>query len=289
MADDRLKIRSRPKLSDGRMVLAFSGWMDGGDVSTGTVEWLVKTLDAQRVADIDPEGFYIFNFPGPMEVSALFRPHTRIEDGVIEAYQPPANTFFCHASDRLLLFNGKEPHLNWREFADCLFAFASQVGVSSMYFIGSVGSALPHTREPRLMSTVSDGSLKSELEPYVAKFANYEGPASFSTYLMTEARERGVRMASLVAEIPAYIQGTNPKCIEAMMRKLAAILGLQVGLDRLRSIADAWEQRLNQALEPEQDLAKYIRKLEEDYDNEVFDTQMDDLKEWLQRRGIRVD
>jgi proteasome assembly chaperone (PAC2) family protein len=271
------------------MVLAFSGWMDGGDVSTGTVEWLVKTLDAQRVADLDPEGFYIFNFPGPMEVSALFRPHTRIEDGVIEAYQPPTNMFFCHPLDRLLLFNGKEPHLNWHEFADCLFAFASQASVSSMYFIGSVGSALPHTREPRLMSTVSDESLKSELEPYVSKFANYEGPASFSTYLMTEARERGLCMASLVMEIPAYIQGTNPRCIEAMIRKLAGILGLQAGLDRLRAIADAWEQRLNQALEPEQDLAKYIRKLEEDYDNEVFDTQMDDLKEWLQQRGIRVD
>ena len=38
-------------------------------------------------------------------------------------------------------------------------------------------------------------------------------------------------MAALVAEIPAYVQGRNPKCIEAVTRRLAGILGLQVRLD----------------------------------------------------------
>jgi hypothetical protein len=29
--------------------------------------------------------------------------------------------------------------------------------------------------------------------------------------------------------------------------------------------------------------------MEEDYDNEMFDTQMGDLKEWLEKQGIRLD
>ena len=289
MAENRLRILSQPKLSDGRMVLAFSGWMDGGNVSTGTVEWFVSKLNAPKVAKIVPEGFYLYSFPGQMEISTLFRPHTKIEDGMIKTYQPPANTVFCDTKSELLLFAGKEPHFHWRMFADCLFSFASQSGVSILYFIGSVGSAVPHTREPRLVSTVSDENLKPILEPFGVTFTDYEGPASFSTYLMTQAAGRGIRMASLVAEIPAYIQGTNPRSIEAVIRKLAAILGLQVNLDRLRAVTDAWVKRLNDALEDEQELAKYIHKLEEDYDNEVFDTQMGDLKEWLQERGIRVD
>ncbi|MHC4671950.1 MAG: PAC2 family protein, partial [Planctomycetota bacterium] len=69
MPPDQLKILARPNLNEGRMILAFSGWMDGGDVSTGTVEWLIDNLDTQKVAIIDPEGFYIYNFPGSMEVS----------------------------------------------------------------------------------------------------------------------------------------------------------------------------------------------------------------------------
>jgi predicted ATP-grasp superfamily ATP-dependent carboligase len=289
MSPEGLKIHTRPELVDGRLILAFSGWMDGGDVSTGTVEWLVEALGAQKAADIAPEGFHIYNFPGSMEISSLFRPHTKIENGLIEAYQPPTNTFFCDTGSALLLFSGREPNFNWSDFADCLFSFASQAGISVVYFIGSVAGTVPHTREPRLMSAVSDQSLKPALEPYGVTFTDYEGPASFSTYLMTLASGRGFRMASLVAEIPAYIQGTNPKSIEAVIRKLTAMLGLQVNLDRLRTTSDAWEKRLNDALEREPELATHIRKLEEDYDNEIFDTQMGDLKEWLQRRGVRVD
>ncbi|MHC4695495.1 MAG: PAC2 family protein [Planctomycetota bacterium] len=289
MATDRLKIRTQPRLEDGRMVLAFSGWMDGGDVSTGAVHWLVRALEAQKVADIDSEGFYIYSFPGPMELAAMFRPYTKIDGGVIRAYQPPTNEFFCDENNELTLFSGKEPHSNWREFADCLFSFASQARVSTLYFIGSVAGATPHTREPRLMSTVSDESLKPALQPYGVNFTDYEGPASISTYLITEASNRGLHMASLVAEIPAYIQGTNPKGIEAVIRRLAAILRLQVRLDDLRATTEAWEKRVNAALVQEQDLATHIRKLEADYDNEVFDTQMGDLKEWLEQRGIRVD
>ena len=32
-----------------------------------------------------------------------------------------------------------------------------------------------------------------------------------------------------------------------------------------------------------------IQKLEENYDHEVFDTQMDDLKDFLNKQGVRVD
>jgi proteasome assembly chaperone (PAC2) family protein len=289
MASDRLRIHARPQLNDGRMILAFSGWMDGGNVSTGTVDWLAQALSARKVAEVDPESFYIYSFPGSMEVSALFRPHTKIEDGVITAYQPPESTLFCAQEHDLLLFRGREPNFNWSVFADCIFSFAADAGVAVLYFVGSVGSTVPHTREPRIMSTVSDADLKPQLEQVGVKFTDYEGPASFSTQLLAQADSRGFRMASLVAEIPAYIQGTNPKSIEAVVKKLAAILGLGVDLRELRTLAAAWEERLNEVLQNNADLEKYIRKLEEDYDNEVFDTQMGDLKEWLQQHGIRVD
>lgn len=289
MTTDRLEIISQPSLKDGRMVLAFSGWMDGGDVSTGTVEWLAKTLGARKVAGIDPEDFNIYSFPGSMELSALFRPHTEIQDGMITTYRPPENTFLCHEDSDLILFQGREPNFNWSAFAECLFSFASRAGVSVVYFVGSYGGAVPHSREPRLMSTVSDERLKPLLEQHGIGFTDYEGPASFATYLMRHASSRGLLMASLVAEIPAYVQGTNPRCIESVIRKLTAILGLQVKLDDLRKLSAAWEEKLNNVLEPESDLAKHVKMLEENYDNDVFDTQMGDLKEWLEQRGIRVD
>ncbi len=284
-----LKIDARPRLSDASMVLAFSGWMDGGDVSTGTVEWLVQRLQAKRFAQIEPEGFYLYGFPGSMEVSALFRPHARISDGLVEEFRPPDSTFHCDEATGLVLFNGKEPHLRWETFADCIFSLASEVGVSTLYFVGSFAGAVPHTREPRLTSTVSEQALTSTVEQYGLRLGSYEGPASFATCLLAQASARGLKMASVVAEIPPYLQGTNPKAIEAVIRKLAAMLDLPLDLEDLRAASTAWEHRVNEALEDNEELTGVVRKLEEGYDGEVFDTELGDLKAWLEQKGLRVD
>ena len=67
MEPGELKIHKRPKLNRPRLLLGFSGWMDGGNVSTGTAKYLIDRLGAEEFAQIDPEGFYIHNFPGSME------------------------------------------------------------------------------------------------------------------------------------------------------------------------------------------------------------------------------
>ena len=59
MASDKLNIYKRPKFSNPRLLLGFSGWMDGGDVSTGTVKCLVDKLGAQGFAEIEPGKLYI--------------------------------------------------------------------------------------------------------------------------------------------------------------------------------------------------------------------------------------
>ena len=56
------------------MIIGLSGWMDGGEVSTGAAKYLVTHFEAERFAEIDPDVFYIYNFPGSMEISALFGP-----------------------------------------------------------------------------------------------------------------------------------------------------------------------------------------------------------------------
>jgi proteasome assembly chaperone (PAC2) family protein len=96
-------------------------------------------------------------------------------------------------------------------------------------------------------------------------------------------------MATLVALIPAYVQGRNPKCIEAVTRRLMGILGVQLDLEDLRTISDEFEKKLNDIVQEQPELAGNIQKLEEDYDNEIFDSEMGDLKTWLQQQGIRLD
>lgn len=289
MASGRLHIQKKPKLHDPRLILGFSGWMDGGDVSTGTIKRLIEKLGAERFAEINPEGLYIYNFPGSMEISALFRPHARVVNGLVVSYEVTKNEFFSAENGDLILFLGKEPNLLWEEFADCILSLCAESGVKMIYFIGSVAGLVPHTRDPRLFCSVSDAKLKEVHAHYGRKFTDYEGPASFVTYLLRRCRDRDLNMVSLVATIPAYVQGNNPKCVEVVTRRLVGILGLQIDLDGLRAASEEFEKKLSDVVQEQPELANNIHKLEEDYDNEIFDSEMGDLRNWLQQQGIRLD
>jgi proteasome assembly chaperone (PAC2) family protein len=265
-----LSIQEYPPLNRPTLVLSLTGWMDGGDVSTGTVRRLVDLLHAATIAEIDPDPFYIFNFPGTMELAAFFRPHLRIAEGLVESMELPHNRFFCHAPANLILFIGKEPNLRWPTFADLLFEFASRLDVSRILFVGSFGGPVPHTREPRLYVTCSDPALLPEMQRYGLRRTGYEGPGSFASYLLTRAAAIGLPMTSLVAEIPGYLQGRNPASIEAVTRRLAKILQLPLDLQQLRVESTEWELQVSQLVEQDRDLAKTIRKLEDAYDDELL-------------------
>lgn len=270
--DDYLKFHHRPALEGATLVLAFTGWMDGGDVSTGTVKRLVDLLGAKAFADIDSEPFYLLHFPGPMELTALFRPHVKIADGRIVSFEMPSNTFYSHEPG-LALFLGKEPHLHWRGFGDAILELAQQVRLKRILFVGSFGGSVPHTREPRLYVTASSDQMLKELQPYARRRTEYEGPGSFTSYLLTRAPAAGLELASLVAEIPGYLQGRNPMSIEAVTRRLAKILQLPLDLQALRTESNEWELEMSRVVEKDKKMMKIVKELEEAYDDELLRTE----------------
>src|SRR2546423_8789426 len=146
----QLKLLAEPQLNNATLLLALSGWMDGGEVSTGTVKQIMGRREVKRVATIEPDEFYLYNFPGSMELAALFRPHVKYDNGVVERFEMPANTFWADESANLVFFIGKEPNLRWRMFCACIFSLIQRVGITRIIFMGSFGGAVPHTREPRL-------------------------------------------------------------------------------------------------------------------------------------------
>lgn len=286
---DPLIILDEPQLLRPAMVLGFSGWMDGGDVSIGVCEYLASRLHARPLAEIDPDEFYIYNVPGPAEYSALFRPFSKIADGLLQTYQAHKSVFFHCPGHNLILFIAREPNLRWPAYADAVLALARRFDVSGFYFAGSVGGTVPHTRSPRLFASVSDEALKDTLAPYRVRMGNYEGPAAFSTYLTSRAASAGMPMINLVAEIPAYVQGRNHHGIAAVVNLLSALLHLPLDTSDLRPLEERLEQRVERILHDHPELQKRIRRLEADYDNDVFDTEMSDLKTWLEQRKIRLD
>ncbi|MBN1363101.1 MAG: PAC2 family protein [Sedimentisphaerales bacterium] len=289
MTDSRLRIQDSPEFREPRLIVGFSGWMDGGDVSTGTLRVLVEKLEAHQFAEISPEGFYIYNFPGAMDLTALFRPHCRIREGLVRVLEFPKNAFYGSVQHDVILFLGKEPNLDWESYADHILRICARFGVRMIYFIGSVSGLVPHTRDPHMFCSVSDPQLKPVFDRFGIGFSDYEGPASIATYLTVKARQSGIDMVNLVATVPAYVQGNNPKCIDAVVRRIAGMIGVELHLDDLRAAADEFEKKLNEVVNEQPELAESIVKLEQDYDNEVFNNEMTDLKQWLHQKGIRLD
>ena len=245
--------------------------MDGGLVSSGTVKRLMENRPIVPLASIDPDPFYIFNFPGSMEIAAMFRPMVKYVDGLTDGpLDLPTSDFHADPAANLAFFIGREPNLRWQAFADCIFAMAQSLGTKRIIFIGSFGGTVPHTREPRMFGSVSHAHLQATLEQNAVRLSDYEGPAGFSSLLLAQAPARGLEMLSIVAEIPGYLQGMNPLSIEAVTRRLAKLLGVPVNVAAMRTASNAWETEVTELVEKDEKLAETVRKLEEDYDNDLI-------------------
>jgi proteasome assembly chaperone (PAC2) family protein len=272
MAAQHLLVQQHPPLKDATLLLALTGWMDGGLVSTGTVQ---RIMDGRRVTEagrIEAEPFYLYNFPGSMDIAALFRPQVKIVDGLIDGdLGLPTNIFHVDAAANLVFFLGREPNMLWQTFADCIFEMTLRLGVRRIIFMGSFGGTVPHTREPRMYGAVSHEHLRPILAKHGLRLSNYEGPAGFSSLLLAQSPARKIEMLSLVAEIPGYLEGLNPRSIEAVTRRLAALLSQPVDLEALRKASDDWELHVTEAVEKDSDLAETVHKLEEQYDTELIE------------------
>jgi proteasome assembly chaperone (PAC2) family protein len=224
-----------------------------------------------EIAHIDPDPFYIFNFPGPMEVAAVFRPEVKIREGLVRRPPKfPENVFHADAAANLVFFLGAEPNLKWQTFASAIFRLCKTAGITRIVFMGSFGGTVPHTREPRMFGSVSHPHMTNILAIHNLKPSDYTGPSSFSTLLISQAPKHHIEMISFVAEIPGYLSGVNPLSIEAVTRRLGKFLNQPVNLESLRKASDAWEVQVSEVIEKDSDLAQTVKKLEEAYDNELI-------------------
>src|SRR5688500_17744415 len=119
-----LRMVVRPALHRPVLIAAFRGWNDGGQGATLAAGYLPRVWDAERCADIDPEGFVDFQSN---------RPHVSLDEGMTRKVEWPENVFY-HAripgSERdAVLLLGVEPSLRWRTFCQLVIDLARDLDV----------------------------------------------------------------------------------------------------------------------------------------------------------------
>ena len=115
------------------LLLTFSGWSDAAGVATAAGRFLVEHLEAERIAQIDPEDFYSF---------ADQRPQAQYNEEDVREIIWPANEFFLSRLPQLehdvLIGVGVEPHLKWRAFTDLMMSLAQRCNVFQTVTLGAL-------------------------------------------------------------------------------------------------------------------------------------------------------
>ena len=264
--NENLIFQETPDLVHPYLFIGYRGWLNAGELGTGSIEYLRRKLNARKFAAIDPGHFYIGQVPG-FDSAQIMRPQTVVEGGLIKSLEEPANEFFYWQSggeNDLILFTGFEPNVAWPEYTSAILSMAKRCNVCRIYTLGGVFDQVPHTRETSVYAVLSRPEMKREFQSF--PLLNYNGPCSFSTLLVNHAGRAGIEAASIVARVPPYIQTFHEKIACDLLQKVFAHTSLHVDLSDLRKIGNTVAELMDNDFRQNKTAMEQLRKLEEMYD-----------------------
>ena len=254
-----IEIDDVPHLVNPVMVAAFEGWNDAAGAATGVVDHLIDVWSAQVVAVVDPEEFYDYQVNRPM-IGTTDEGMRRITWPSTQVYvaRPPG------AQRDVVLLRGIEPNMKWRQFCAELLACADELAVELVVTLGALLAETPHTRPIQVSGTATELDLadRLKLEP-----AAYEGPTGIIGVLQDACATLDVPAVSFWAAVPHYLpQPPCPKATLALLGQVEDLLETSIPLGDLPEDARAWERGVAELAEEDEDVAEYVRNLEESQD-----------------------
>lgn len=273
-------ITEKPSLRHPYMVCGISGWVNGGEAATGSIQYLIEKLRTKEFAQIPIEKFHIFQVPGQMSL----RPHIKIEDGILKECNFPKNQFFYWVNNNedndLIIFFGTEPNINWEEYGHAILNIAEDFNVAKIYSLGGVLNTIPYTKEPNVSCLCSSYEMKEEMQHYGVQFISYEGPGSLSSTLIDMCIKKDMPCVSILAGANYYPEFNilitrNPKSIRALIIRLNSLLNLNLNTSDLNIQVEEFEGKLNLMANQNPTFQSYMRKLEREYIEEKFEEPLE--------------
>jgi len=248
-----------PDLEQATLLCAFQGWNDGGEAATAAARYLRDRWGADPFARIDPEEFYDFQ---------VNRPSVRLAGGVSRVVEWPLAEFAAATVEGrgVALFVAPEPNVRWRGFTEAVLDVAHDLGVELLVTLGGFLTDVPHSRPVPVVGSARDAD---EAERLGLAHSRYEGPTGITGVLHDAANRAGIGSVSLWAAVPHYLPGSsNPKAALALVQRASALLNTTVDVASLARAAGRWESGVAKMLEDNDELAAYVRRLEEAADTD---------------------
>src|ERR671923_1000852 len=268
-----------PELRSPVLVAAFAGWNAAAGAATTALTTAAESLDADLIAQIDPEEFFDFQ---------ANRPTIRLTEGQTREIEWPGNVLLAAtppgAERDLVLLAGTEPNLRWRTFADGIAETAEALGVEMVVTLGALIADVAHTLPVPITGLASDEEMVERLD--LAR-SNYEGPTGVVGVLHDACRRRGIPSASLWAAVPHYVAAVpNPKAALALLRRLEGITGIAVDASDLEDATERFEDQVSRAVSANPEIEELVRNLEAAQGDEIElgqDVSADEIAREFQR------
>jgi len=227
-------------------------------VATAAGHFLVRHLQAERFAWIDPEEFFSFTDQ---------RPQARYNAAGEREVIWPANEFFASRQPALdhdiIIAVGIEPHLKWRTFTTLVMELIKRCEVYQIVTLGALWADVLYSAPVQFSGSAPDPQLAARLGLRTGSRSRYEGPTGMVGVLSDAMRREQFAAASVWANMPYYVSATpNPKGILAVARRGLEILGLPTFLPELEEEARDFDTRVAEAIAEDPKIAAHVRSLE---------------------------
>src|SRR5690606_37591957 len=221
------------------------------------------------LARIDPEGFFDFQQQRPM---------VQIGDDGQRQIAWPNNDFLgitsAGARD-LVVCAGYEPHLRWRTFASYIVDVVRRCDAEMVITLGAMVGLVPHTRPLPVTGSAANPALARRLG---LGSPSYEGPTGVVGTLHELLDAQNIPVVSLRVAVPHDLPAPpNPKATAALLRRFAQVTGVPTGHDELEAAGRDWQEQVSVVAADDPEVVGYVRRLEEQYDEEEPLPTGDDL------------
>ena len=293
--DELVELWEKPVADEIYMIVGWNQWADAGNISSGLPEYLIQKTDAQKIGEINPDGFYLFQVPGTHH---FLRPEIKLKDGYRQELTERLNEFYYTGDDKkgLVIFLGEEPHLSEGRYAEALLDAVEALGVIRIAALGGVYGAMPYDKDREVSCVYSLREMKDELSNYAVRFSDYEGGATIGSLLLDRAEKRRVEFIDLYAFVPAYDFGQSEDQFQGiriesdfkawydLMRRLNHMFDLGMDLSDLQQQSSELVSALDSKLAelerqlPQLNVREYMEGLAKDFSERSF-MPLDDVWE----------
>ncbi|WP_019877247.1 PAC2 family protein [Sporichthya polymorpha] len=243
-------------LVDPVLLASFEGWNDAAESASGALAHLTSVWNARLIGELDPDEYYDFQVNRP-SISV------DVEPGVSRVTWPTTRFYAARLDNGrdVVLMRGVEPNMRWRGFCEEILDACRTLGVETVITLAALLGDAPHTRPVPVRGTSIDPLLRAKLglEP-----SSYSGPTGIVGVFQDACTQAGLPAASYWAAVPYYVaQPPCPKATLALLGKIEDVLDVTIPLGDLPDEARAWQDGVDELAAEDQEVADYVRSLEE--------------------------